>query len=161
MFGELVVSRIGGGGGFAETAARVLDSKRLYRAALSITAVGAPALLVLAHAPCVALEPVDRRLAQLALWARLGEAIVVGAVLVFRIAALRLRAAAGPAGPFRDDQIEALVALTGRAYGSGVRSRLICFSPGFTLFSCLFFESRPSRGRRPASASSRPSWCSS
>ena len=84
----------------------------------------------------------NKRLAQLALWARLGEAIIVGAVLVFRFAALRLYAAAQTAGPLQDDQLQVLISFAGRAYGCGVQIWLMFCGLGSTLFFYLFYKSR-------------------
>src|SRR5215213_6727819 len=67
VFGYLTPTRIRGSGEFAERAQRVLDSEALYRTALTSMAVGWVLIVVLAFALYVTLQPVSRRLAQLAL----------------------------------------------------------------------------------------------
>lgn len=142
MFGELTTSSIKGSGDFAETVQRIVASEQLYRAALSSITIGALAVLTLSYALYVILEPVNKRLAQLALCARLGEAIVIGAVLVWSIAGLSLYLTAQATGPFQDDQLRTLVSVSRRAYVSGVHIWLMFFSLGSTLFFYLFYKSR-------------------
>lgn len=138
----LAVSRIGGSGDLAETAERIFASESLYRVGLLSLAIGALAVMVLSYALYVTLEPVNKRLAQLALYGRLGEAFIIGAVLVFRFAALRLYTTAHATSPFQDDQVQALVSVAEGAYGSGVQIWLMFFSLGSTLFFYLFYKSR-------------------
>jgi hypothetical protein len=142
--GELITSRIRGAGDFAEATGRILASELLYRVGLLSTAVGALGVLLLSYALYVTLEPVNRRLAALALYARIGEAFIIGAVLVFRFAALRLYAAAegSGGGVAQDDPWAALTSFTGSAYGSGVQIWLMFCSLGSVLFFYLFYQSR-------------------
>lgn len=142
IFGEVVVSTIGGTGDLAEVAGRVVASEWLYRVGLLSLAIGALAVMVLSHALYVVLEPVDKRLAQLALYARLGEAFIIGAVLVFRYATLRLYTSAQATAPFETEQADALLSVARSAYGSGVQIWLLFFSLGSTLFFYLFYRSR-------------------
>jgi hypothetical protein len=121
VIGEVGTSMIRGSGDFTEVARRIVASEQLYRVALSSTAICAVAALVLTCALYVILEPVNKWLAQLALCARAGEAFIIGAVRVFRFAAQRLYAPAWVTGPFHNDQLQLLVSLAGRAYGSGVQ----------------------------------------
>lgn len=141
MVGEVGTAMIGGSGDVAEVARRVLASERLYRAALASTAIGAVTLVVLSHALYVLLEPVNRRLAQLALWARLGEAYIVGAVLVVRFTTLRGYADAVSGGAFGIDQLQALRSLAGSGYEAGFLIWMLFFSLGSTLFFYLFYTS--------------------
>lgn len=144
MAGELITSTIRGSGDIAEVARRVLASELLYRVGLLSLAIGAVAVLLLAFALYVTLEPVNRRLAQLALFARVGEAFIIGAVLVFRFATLRLYAAAQSTGSgrFEDDQLAVLSSFAGSAYGSGVQIWMLFCSLGSVLFFYLFYRSR-------------------
>lgn len=142
IVGEVGPSMIRGSGDFADAARRVIASEPLYRAALASTAIGAIAIAVLAHALYVLLEPVNRRLAQLALWARLGEAFIVGAVLVVRFTTVQIYAEAGADGAFGDDQLQVLRLLTGSAYEVGFLIWMMFFTLGSTLFFYLFYTSR-------------------
>src|ERR1700722_5878435 len=74
--GGWVLSRIAGDGTFAETAARVATSQRLYRAALSSVVIVTLSSTLLAFALYVTLKPVNRLLAQLAMIFNLGDSIV-------------------------------------------------------------------------------------
>lgn len=88
----------------------------------------------------VILEPVDSPLAQLAFFARLGEAIVIGAVLAWSFGALQLLTRSSAA--FSPEQLGALLSMSEGAYGSGVQIWLMFFSLGSTLSFYLFFRSR-------------------
>lgn len=140
--GEIGPATIRGSGDIAEVAARVLASEHLYRAALGSTLIGALSIVILSHALYVLLEPVSRQLAQLALWARLGEAFIVGAVLVLQFATLHVYTEAGADGAFPADQLQVLRSLTGRGYQAGFLIWMLFFSLGSTLFFYLFYTSR-------------------
>lgn len=142
IVGEVGTSMIAGSGDLAEVARRVMGSEPLYRAALTSTALGALTLVVLAHSLYVLLEPVNRRLAQLALWARLGEAFIVGTVLVVRFAILRIYAEAGTEGAFTDGQLQGLRSLATGGYDAGFLIWMLFFSLGSTLFFYLLYVSR-------------------
>lgn len=142
VVGEVGTSMIRGSGDVVEVAGRVLASEHLYRAALSSTALGAITLVVLAHSLYVLLEPVNRRLAQLALWARLGEAFIVGAVLVLGFTTLGVYAEVGSGGAFGNEQLHVLRSLAGSGYDSGFLIWMLFFSLGSTLFFYLFYTSR-------------------
>ena len=96
---------------------------------------------MLAHALYLLLEPVNRRLAQLALRARLGEAFIVGAVLVVRFALLEVYVEAGAAAAVPNDQLQILRSLMVSAYGAGFAVWMLFFSPRSTLFFYLFYAS--------------------
>src|ERR1700757_2114760 len=66
--GMLIISRITGSGTFVETANRVVASQRLYRIALCTELVETLSALLLAFALYVTLRPVNKFLAQLAMY---------------------------------------------------------------------------------------------
>src|SRR5260370_7071842 len=85
LAGEITISHIVGSGTFAETAKRVVASERLYRVALSSELIETLSAILLAFALYATLKPVDKLLAQLAMYWRLGESFVgsVGMILAF------------------------------------------------------------------------------
>jgi hypothetical protein len=79
-----------GGESFAETARWAAESAVLYRVALVHVGAAWIAIGILAFALYAVLEPVNKRLAQLALFMRLGASFVGAASLMFRVAQARL-----------------------------------------------------------------------
>src|SRR5450759_5504132 len=70
LAGALTISHIVGSGTFAETAKRVVASERLYRVALASELIEILSTLLLAFALYVTLKPVDKILAQIAMYLR-------------------------------------------------------------------------------------------
>src|ERR1017187_9360105 len=83
LAGALTISHIVGSGTFAETAKRVVASEHLYRVALSSELIETLSTVLLAFALYVTLKPIDRLLAQVAMYCRLGEAFIGGAGMIF------------------------------------------------------------------------------
>src|SRR5258708_31620146 len=94
LAGTLTISHIVGSGTFAETAKRVVASEHLYRVALSSDLIETLSALVLAFALYATLRPVDKLVAQIAMYWRLGESFIgcVGIILGF----VRLRLYTSP-----------------------------------------------------------------
>src|SRR6266478_9015374 len=90
LAGALTISHIVGSGTFAETAKRVVASEHLYRLALSSELVETLSAVLLAFALYVTLKPVDKLLAQIAMYWRLGEAIIGGAGMIVGFLRLHL-----------------------------------------------------------------------
>ena len=88
------------------------------------------------------LEPVNKRLAQLALVLRLGASFVGSASVMFRIAQARLYKASETEGLFTTEQLRTLVAVSQRAAGAGVTTAWMFLGAGSTLFFVLFLRSR-------------------
>jgi hypothetical protein len=65
LVGGSILSRVAGSGTFAETAARIAASERLYRVALSTVLIATLGSTLLAFALYAMLRPVNRQLAQL------------------------------------------------------------------------------------------------
>lgn len=138
----LTASRILGSGTFAETAKRAAASERLYRIALCSGLIETLSVVLLAFALYVALKPVNKLLAQLAMYWRLGEAFIGGVGMIFGFVRLRLYVSAQSMTGAGADQAQALVDLT-RNVGFGVFNiTAIFFSIGSILFFYLFFKSR-------------------
>jgi uncharacterized protein DUF4386 len=130
------------GESFAETARWAAQSAQLYRLALASVGAAWIDIGILAFALYVVLEPVDKRLAQLAFVLRLGASFVGAASLMLRVAQARLYEASEPAGLFAAEQLRALVAVTVRAAGAGVTTAWMFQAAGSLLFFLLFLRSR-------------------
>jgi hypothetical protein len=130
------------GESFAETARWAAQSELLYRVALASVGAAWIDIGILAFALYVVFEPVNRRLAQLALVLRLGASFVGAASLMFRVAQARLYQASEPPGLFTTEQLRALVAVTVRAAGAGVTTAWMFQAAGSLLFFLLFLRSR-------------------
>src|SRR5882762_2793943 len=82
LAGELTISHIVGSGTFAEKATRVVASEHLYRVALSSELIETLSAVLLAFALYVTLKPVDKLLAQIAMYWRLGESFIGGVGMI-------------------------------------------------------------------------------
>ena len=98
LAGPLTISHIVGSGTFAETAKRVVASEHLYRVALSSELIETLSASLLAFALYVTLKPVDKLLAQFAMYRRLGESFVgsVGTIIGFTRLSLYTSPQIGP-----------------------------------------------------------------
>src|SRR5713226_321097 len=142
LAGALTISHIAGSGTFAETAKRIVASEHLYRLALSSELVETLSAVLLAFALYVTLKPVDKLLAQIAMYWRLGESFIGGVGMILGFAKLRLYASPQSFGALGTGQSEALVDLTRTAGFAVYNISAIFFSIGSILFFYLFFKSR-------------------
>ena len=130
------------GESFAETARFAAGHMVLWRFCLLNVGLSWISIGILAYALYVVLEPVNKRLAQLALVLRLGASFVGAASLMFRVAQARLYAASETENLFTSEQLRALVAVTQRGAGAGVVTAWILMGAGAVLFFLLFLRSR-------------------
>src|ERR1700730_18812055 len=128
LAGTLTISHIAGSGTFAETAKRVVASERLYRVALSSELIETLSAVVLAFALYVTLKPVDKLLAQIAMYWRLGESFVGGAGMILGFVKLRLYSSPQSIGGVETDQSQALVGLMNHARFGAYNISAIFFS---------------------------------
>src|SRR6266478_5194846 len=142
LAGDLTISYIVGSGTFAETAKRVVASEHLYRAALSSELIETLSAVLLAFALYVTLKPVDKLLAQVAMYWRLGEAFIGGAGMIVSFVRLHLYTSSQSIGALGPDQSQALVDLTRQAGFASYNISAIFFSVGAILFCYLFFKSK-------------------
>jgi hypothetical protein len=142
VFGALTPTSIRGSGDFAERARRILASELLYRAALTSMAIGWVLIVILAFSLYVTLKPVNKRLAQLALFLELGQASVGAVTVIFSFVVLGLYTAFQPTGSFQNDQLQALARVVESASGSGFNIAMTFLAAGSTLFFYLFYKSR-------------------
>ena len=140
--GLLTISHIVGSGTFAETAKRVLASEHLYRLALSSELIEALSVTLLAFALYVTLKPVDKLLAQIALYWKLGESFISGVMMILGFLTLRLYGSRQLFGALGAEQVRALVGLTDDAASVAFNIQAIFFSIGSMLFFYLFLKSR-------------------
>lgn len=141
-FGDSVTIIARRGESFAEIARFAAEHALLWRFALLNVGLAWIVTGILAYALYVALEPVNKRLAQLALVLRLGACFVGAASLMFRVAQARLYVASQTEGLFTTEQLRALVAVSQRAAGAGVTTAWMFLGAGWMLFFLLFLRSR-------------------
>jgi hypothetical protein len=140
-FGDSVTMMARGGESFAETARYAADHMVLWRFCLLNVGLAWIATGLLGFALYVVLEPVNKRLAQLALVLRLGAWFVGGASLMFRVAQARLYSV--PAiGVFTTEQLSVLDSVTRRGAGAGVVTAWMLQAAGLWLFFVLLLRSR-------------------
>lgn len=139
--GGTLISRVAGSGTFAETAARIAASERLYRVGLSTVLIATLGSTLLAFALYATLRPVNRLLAQLALLFTLEDSFLALIVRMCSFARVHLYVSAQSvgAGPIA---VQALVNLMRTIGGTTENLGGICFGIGTGLFFCLFFKSR-------------------
>jgi hypothetical protein len=126
---------------FAQTARYVVEHEALWRAALLCVALAWISVAVLAFTLYVVLEPVHKRLAQLALVLRLGGSFVGGASLMFRVAKAQLYSASA-AAMFTTEQRGRLAAVTQQGANAGVSTAWIFMGLGEAIFFVLLLRSR-------------------
>jgi hypothetical protein len=129
------------GSTFDQTAHYIAEHETLWRAALLCVGIAWISVAVLAFALYVVLEPVHKRLAQLALILRLGGSFVGAACLMFRVAKAQLYSGS-MAATFTSEQLGRLAALTQQAANSGVYTAWMFMGLGSTVFFALFLRSR-------------------
>ena len=141
-FGDSVTLLARRGESFADTARFAAENVVLWRFALLNVGLAWIVVGILAYALYVVLEPVNKRLAQLALLLRLGACFVGAASLMFRVAQARLYQASATEGLFTAEQLRTLVAVSQRAAGAGVTTAWMFMGAGWVLFFLLFARSR-------------------
>jgi len=142
LAGALTVSHIVGSGTFAEAAKTVVASERLYRVALCSELIETLSTVLLAFALYVTLKPIDKLLAQIAMYWRLGETSIGGVGMIFGFVKLSLYSSPQSIGALGADQPQAFVDLTRNAGFAAYNIAAIFFSIGSFLFFYLFFKAR-------------------
>jgi len=140
--GDSVTIIARGGESFAEKARFAAENVVLWRFCLLSVGASWISIGILAFALYAVLEPVNKRLAQLALVLRLGACFVGAASLMFRVAQARLYQASETAGLFTTEQLRTLVAVTQRGAGAGVTTAWMFLGAGWMLVFLLFLRSR-------------------
>jgi len=136
--GVTIIAR--GGETFAEKARYAAENHVLWRVSLLEVGLSWIVIAFLAFALYVVLEPVNKRLAQLALCLRLGASFVGAASLMFRVAGAQLYKASTE-GLFTTEQLRTLVSVMTRGGSAGVEIAWMFQGAGAVLFFLLFFRS--------------------
>ena len=142
LAGMLTISHIVGAGDFATKAKRVAASEHLYRLALSSELIETLSALLLAFALYATLRSVDKLLAQLAMYCRLGESFIGCVGVIFGFVKLHLYVSPQSMGALGTDQSQALMDLLRQVGSAAYNIGAMCFSIGSILFFYLFFKSR-------------------
>ena len=137
----LVANRFRVPGDFAETAHRITDSELLYRIGLSSGLVASLCIVFLAMGLYVAIKPLGKNLALLALVFRLLEAAFVGGQAILGFVVLKLYISADSLNVFDGKLLSMFVTLHSTADWVVFNSFAIFFGVGSTLFFYLFFKS--------------------
>ena len=140
--GDSVTIIARGGQSFIENARYAAEHALLWRGALLSVGASWISIAILAFALYVVLEPVNKRVAQLALVLRLGASFVGAASLMFRVALTRLYQAAVTESLFTPEQVHTLSGMIQRGANAGVWTSWIFMSAGYLLFFVLFLRSR-------------------
>lgn len=142
LTGDITISHLVGSGTLAETAKRVTVSQHLYRAALCSELIETLSALLLAFTLYATLRPVDKLLAQIAMYWRVGESFIGSVGVLFGFIRLGIYNSAQSIGPSGNGQSQALLDVTGTAGFADYNISAIFFSIGSILFFYLFFKSR-------------------
>jgi len=142
ILGDSVTIVFRGGETFAETARYATENYLLWRVSLLEVGLSWIATGILAFALYAVLEPVDKRLAQLALCLRLGASFVGTASMMFRVAGAQLYKASATEGLFTPEQLHTLASVLRRGGSEGVELAWIFQGAGAALFFLLFLRSR-------------------
>ena len=129
-------------GDAVQTARNIVASERLFRVGIVsdlITFAGDVALL---WALYVVLRPINRNLALLAAFWRLGECSILAVILLNEFAALALLSGADYLRAVDTQQLQALVYTLLRVYGAGFQIGFVFLGLGSAVFSYLWLKSR-------------------
>jgi len=142
VLGVIMISTITGSGTFTEKAARVVASKHLYEFALMSLVVSWVTIVTLAYGLYISVKPVNKRLAQIALFMELCEASVGATIVMWSYAKLQLYTLGQAAGPAEKEVLSAVVSATRAAGDSGFQIAMTFFAVGSMIFFYLFYKSR-------------------
>jgi hypothetical protein len=140
--GDSVTIMARGGETLAQVARFAVEHAVLWRFCLLSVVLSWISIGIFAFALYVVLEPVNKRLAQLALVLRLGASFVGAASLMFRVALTRLYQAAVAESLFTPEQVHTLSGMIQRGSNAGVWTAWLFMSAGYVLFFALFLRSR-------------------
>jgi hypothetical protein len=141
LLGVYIIGRFQVPGSFAETAQRIMGSELLYRIGLSCFLIASLCTVFLAMGLYVAVKPINKNLALLALVFRLVEATLFGVQSIFSFVVLELYIGADSMNAFNAKQLSVLVNSGSIVGSAGLDIAMIFFSMGSILFFYLFFKS--------------------
>src|SRR5207237_8003120 len=134
--GVTIIAR--GGETFVQTARYVAENELLWRVSTLEVGLSWIVIGILAFALYAVLEPVDKRLAQLALCLRLGASFVGAASLMFRVAQGWLYTSSATEGVFTTEQLRTLVSVVKRGAGEGIELAWMFQGAGSMIFFLMF-----------------------
>jgi len=134
--GQLIVS-----GDAVRTARNIAASERLFRIG-TVCDVIAFVGVILVVALYVILKPINRHVALLALFCRLGECFVLAVITVNDFAALSLLGGADYLRAFNTQQLQALAYTFLRIHTAGYQIGIVFYGVGSAVFGWLWFKSR-------------------
>lgn len=126
----------------AQTARNLVESNQLFRVGLATDLFTFAGVVVLVWALYQLLQPIDRRLAALAVFFRLVELGVHFSAIAFGAAALSLLAGGEYVRGFEEAQLHGLVGFALRAQGAGLSLGFIPLGLGSAIFALLLLRSR-------------------
>jgi hypothetical protein len=143
VLGEVVVrDRLVVRGDALQTARNIAEAEWLYRLGLAFDLSTFAGVVALVWALHVALAPVGRSLARLAVFLRLVEASVASAGVVFSLVALRPLGTAAYLQAFDEQQLAVLTRFLIGAAGSAMQVAFVLLGLGSAVFAWLWFRSR-------------------
>jgi hypothetical protein len=125
----------------AATAKNIMTHAQAFRIAVAAELISFAGHIALALALYALLKPVNKSLAQLALFLRLAESSVLAVILLNRYITLQILSGAEYLTVFEPNQLHALAMVFLDAYGTGYDPGVILFRLGPTVFSYLFLQS--------------------
>ena len=140
MSGDFLISGIVEGSDFAAIMQSVAASERLYRTALILQLITTVSTVVLAYALYVVVRPVNERLAQMAMFWRLGESFIGAGVVALSFVKLRIYTAANAGTGLDLDQWQGLMTLARSAGSTGFNFSTLFFGIGSIVFFHLFLK---------------------
>jgi uncharacterized protein DUF4386 len=134
--GSLVVR-----GDATQTAQNIIGAERLFRIGIATDLVTFTGVIVLAWALYVALRPVDRNLAVLALSLRLAEVAVHYGATLFGLGALAFLTGTGYLNAFDASQLHSLARVALSTQGAGLNLGFVLLGLGSSVFAYLLLRS--------------------
>lgn len=141
MGSQFLISRVEGTGDFALRLQHIASGQLFYRVGLVLELLASVFTVLLAYALYVVIRPVNERIAQLALYWRLGEAFS-GLFAFTSFAVLTLQSDPKYLQSLDLVRMEAIVKLANSADFASFNITTLFFSFGSTLFFWLFLQTR-------------------
>src|SRR5713226_8454732 len=129
-------------GDAVQTAKNIAASERLFRIGTVSNLITFAGDVILVVALYVVLKPINRNVALLAAFWRLGECAILALITLNDFAALRLLSGADYLRAFDAKQLQALAYTFVRVHDAGYLLGLVFFGLGSTVFAYLWFKSR-------------------
>ena len=125
-----------------KTAANIAASERLLRIGIATELITVVGVIVLLWGLYVVLKPINKDLALLAAFLRLGENFVLAFIVVQEFAALAVLKSTASQQAFSTPQLEGLVDTSLRVYGDAFNIGFLFLGLGSAVFSYLWVKSR-------------------